>query len=153
MPRNTSKTIALTAEQERTAFAQRLNAALAAADVPASATVVQREFNIRNPQQPVTIHAARKWITGESIPSQQRLQILSAWLKVKPNWLRFGDDSEDMGGNATTVDEQMLLRSFRRLSARERKKLLALIQTSRIGRNTSATLIFGISLSLCFTIP
>jgi ATP/maltotriose-dependent transcriptional regulator MalT len=129
MPRNTSKTIALTAEQERTAFAQRLNAALAAADVPASATVVQREFNIRNPQQPVTIHAARKWITGESIPSQQRLQILSAWLKVKPNWLRFGDDSEDMGGNATTVDEQMLLRSFRRLSARERKKLLALIQT------------------------
>jgi hypothetical protein len=129
MPRNTSKTIALTAKQERTAFAQRLNAALAAADVPASATVVQREFNIRNPQQPVTIHAARKWITGESIPSQQRLQILSAWLKVKPNWLRFGDDSEDMGGNATTVDEQMLLGSYRRLSVRERKKLLALVQT------------------------
>lgn len=129
MPRNTPKTIALTAEQERAVFAQRLNAALAAADVPASATVVQREFNIRNPQQPVTNHAARKWITGESIPSQQRLQVLATWLKVTPNWLRFGDDSEDMGGNATTVDEQMLLRSFRRLSARERKKLLALIQT------------------------
>jgi hypothetical protein len=70
MPRNTPKTIARTAQQERTAFAQRLNAALAAVDVPASATVVQREFNARHPQQPVTSHAARKWITGESIPSQ-----------------------------------------------------------------------------------
>jgi hypothetical protein len=129
MPRNTPKTIARTAEQERTAFAQRLNAALAAADVPTSATVVQREFNARNPEQPVTSHAARKWITGESIPSQQRLQILSSWLKVTPNWLRFGDDTKDIGGDALSVDEQMLLGSYRRLSARERKKLLALVQT------------------------
>ena len=129
MPRNTPKTTARTAQQERAAFAQRLNAALAAVDVPASATVVQREFNARNPKQPVTSHAARKWITGESIPSQQRLQILSAWLKVTPNWLRFGDDTKDIGGDALSVDEQMLLGSYRRLSARERKKLLALVQT------------------------
>ena len=137
MPRNTPKTIALTAEQERAVFAQRLNAALAAADVPASATVVQREFNIRNPQQPVTNHAARKWITGESIPSQQRLQILSAWLKVTPNWLRFGDDYEDIGGNRISVDEQLLLRSFRQLPVRERQKLLELVQTMARGRGES----------------
>ena len=64
MPRNTPKTIALTAEQERETFAQRLNAALAAADIPPSATELQRQFNALSPQQPVTVHAARKWLMG-----------------------------------------------------------------------------------------
>lgn len=137
MPRNTSKTIALTAEQERAAFAQRLNAALSAAGIQASATEVQRQFNALSPQQPVTTHAARKWIMGEAIPTQQRLQTLSALLKVAPNWLRFGDDSDDVGGNATSVDEQLLLRSFRRLPARERQKLLELVQTMARGRGKS----------------
>jgi hypothetical protein len=137
MLRNTTKTIARTAKQERTAFAQRLNAALAAVDVPASTTVVQREFNTRHPQQPVTSHAARKWIMGESMPTQQRLQLLAAWLKVAPNWLRFGDDYEDIGGNRISVDEQLLLRSFRQLPVQERQKLLELVQTMARGRGKS----------------
>jgi hypothetical protein len=123
-----SRPLPKTAVQEREAFARRLNAALAAADIPSSATEVQRQFNALSPQHPVTIHAARKWIMGESIPTQQRLRTPSAWLKVAPNWLRFGDDSQDTLGKAMSVDEQMLLRSFRRLPPRERQKLLELVQ-------------------------
>jgi len=129
-----SRLLPKTAEQERETFAQRLNAALAAADIPPSATELQRQFNALSPQQPVTVHAARKWLIGESIPTQQRLQNLSTWLKVSPNWLRFGDDSEDIGGKAMSVDEQLLLRSFRRLPVRERQKLLELVQTMARGR-------------------
>jgi transcriptional regulator with XRE-family HTH domain len=130
MPRQSAKSQI----SEPEAFSQRLNAALVASDIVVSATAVQREFNALSPQAPVSAHAVRKWILGESIPTQQRLQVLAAWLKVTPNWLRFGDDSEDIGGNATTVDEQMLLQSFRRLPLRERKKLLALVQTMAQGR-------------------
>jgi hypothetical protein len=125
MPRQSAKSQI----SEPEAFSQRLTAALVASDIVVSATVVQREFNALSPQAPVSAHAARKWIMGESIPTQQRLQVLAAWLKVAPNWLRFGDDSEDFGGDATSIDEQMLLRSFRRLPVRERQKLLALVQT------------------------
>ena len=124
-----SRLLPKTAKQEREAFARRLIAALAAADIQASATEVQRQFNALCPQQSVTTHAARKWIMGEAIPAQQRLQTLSALLKVAPNWLRFGDDYEDIGGNRISVDEQLLLRSFRRLPVRERQKLLELVQT------------------------
>ena len=129
-----SRLLPKTAEQQREPFARRLNAALAAADISPSATELQRQFNALSPQQPVTVHAARKWLMGESIPTQQRLQTLSTWLKVSPNWLRFGDDSEDIGGKAMSVDEQMLLRSVRRLTPRERKKLLELVQAMARGR-------------------
>ncbi len=114
---------------EPQAFAQRLTAALVASNIVVSPTVVQRDYNKLSPHAPVSAHGVRKWIKGESIPTQQRIQVLSTWLKVAPNWLRFGDDSHDIGGKATSVDEQMLLRSFRRLPLQERKKLLALVQT------------------------
>ena len=125
MPRQSAKSKI----SEPEAFSQRLTAALVASDIVVSATVVQREFNLLSPQAPVSVHAARKWIMGESIPTQRRLQVLAAWLKVAPNWLRFGDDYEDIGGNRISVDEQLLLRSFRRLPVRERQKLLELVQT------------------------
>lgn len=46
---------------EPEAFSQRLTAALVAADIVVSATMVQREFNFLSPQAPVSAHTARKW--------------------------------------------------------------------------------------------
>jgi transcriptional regulator with XRE-family HTH domain len=81
---------------EREAFSRRLAKALTEAKIDlASPTVFAREFNRRYTGKPVSTHAARKWLMGESIPMQDKLRLLAAWLGVSAEWLRFGD-----GGNA-----------------------------------------------------
>lgn len=82
---------------ERDAFSQRLAKALKDAKVDVgSPTVFAREFNRRYTGKPVSTHAARKWLMGESIPTQDKLRLLAAWLGVSAEWLRFGE-----GGNAS----------------------------------------------------
>lgn len=77
---------------ERDAFSQRLAEALKDAKVDVgSPTVIAREFNRRYTGKPVSTHAARKWLMGESIPTQDKLRLLAAWLGVSAEWLRFGE--------------------------------------------------------------
>ncbi|MBI3230984.1 MAG: hypothetical protein HYZ45_12655, partial [Burkholderiales bacterium] len=40
--------------------------------------------------RPITVHAARKWIVGEAIPTQEKLRTLANWLGAPAEWLRFG---------------------------------------------------------------
>ncbi|MDE2310139.1 MAG: hypothetical protein KGL01_04850 [Betaproteobacteria bacterium] len=81
---------------EREAFSQRLAKVLKDAKVEVgSPTVLAREFNRRYTGKPISTHAARKWLMGESIPMQDKLRLLSAWLGVSAEWLRFGE-----GGSA-----------------------------------------------------
>ncbi|MRV70954.1 hypothetical protein GJ700_04370 [Duganella sp. FT92W] len=49
-----------------------------------------REFNIRFDGRPITVHAARKWLVGEAIPTQEKLRMIAQWLGVPADWLRFG---------------------------------------------------------------
>ena len=125
MPR-TAKQPALTEPQ---AFAQRLRAALVAAGVVVSPTTLQRKFNAVSGDAAVSVHAVRKWIMGESIPTQRRIQVLATWLAVSPNWLRFGERTAKDTIQAPSAAEHVLLRSFRRLGAQERRHILALVQT------------------------
>jgi transcriptional regulator with XRE-family HTH domain len=111
-------------EQER--FSERLNQALAAANYrPAGASLIMREFNLRFPDLAVTVHAVRKWIKGEAIPTQDKLVALAQWLGVKADWLRY--DGEVPA--ALPVPQQFsgedlrLLRDFQRLG-RERKHMV-----------------------------
>lgn len=72
-------------------FAARLHAALERVGVPARAAVVEREFNQRYWGKPITLHAARLWLRGETIPSHERLLCLAEWLGVEPQVLRYGE--------------------------------------------------------------
>ena len=77
--------------QERLLFSERLQQALRHAEYsPDSPTQLAREFNVRFEGNPVTVHAARKWLQGESIPTQEKLRALASWLDVPADWLRFG---------------------------------------------------------------
>ena len=81
---------------ERNAFSSRLQLALRNAKHPSShPTHLAREFNFRFSGSPITVHAARKWLVGESIPTQDKLRALSTWLGVTAEWLRFGGPEED----------------------------------------------------------
>lgn len=72
-------------------FTERLKQALYEAGYPARPVVLEREFNQRYWGKPVTVQAVRKWLVGDVIPTQDKLQALAEWLKVDPHWLRFGE--------------------------------------------------------------
>ncbi|MBC7575495.1 MAG: response regulator [Herminiimonas sp.] len=90
----------ITVTRERAKFRERLAKALQFAGYPHdSPTQLAREFNFRFSGRPVTIHAARKWLVGESIPTQDKLRILAQWLGVTAEWLRFGDADKTAAGH------------------------------------------------------
>ncbi|QPI53351.1 hypothetical protein IV454_20060 [Massilia antarctica] len=53
-----------------------------------------REFNRRHDGAPITADATRKWLRGETVPTQAKLRSIAAWLLVSPEWLRFGDGEQ-----------------------------------------------------------
>jgi transcriptional regulator with XRE-family HTH domain len=117
------------AEPEQAQFSERLAAALVARGMPASATVLQRVFNERNNDLAISVHAARKWLMGEAIPTQARLRNLAAVLGVSATWLRFGDEAAVSKNKPLSAQEHMLIRHFRSLPASQQTHLLALVQS------------------------
>lgn len=113
-------------QREREEFSRRLAQALAGAGLDErSPTFVAKEFNRRFAGLPVTVHAARKWLLGEAIPSQDKVQALAAWLGVRPEWLRYGETDT---ANAYAAKEPGLtesdldvIRQFRRLNTGHRQ--------------------------------
>ena len=95
---------------ERTQFAKRVKTVLLARGMPASPTELQRAFNARNPKLAVSVHAARKWLMGEAIPTQAPLRELAAVLQVSPTWLCVWLAQSSLGRRATG---SWLLREFR----------------------------------------
>jgi hypothetical protein len=116
-------------ELERTQFSKRVQAALVARGMPASATELQRAFNAQNPKLAVSVHAARKWLMGEAIPTQARLRELAAVLAVSPTWLRFGEEVIVKGSKPLSPQEHMLIQHFRSLPAAQQTHVLALLQS------------------------
>jgi hypothetical protein len=56
--------------------------------------VLARHFNEIYPGRPITVHAARKWLVAQAIPTQDKLRVLASWLDVPADWLRFGTVAE-----------------------------------------------------------
>lgn len=125
---------------ERREFSERLQKALRDADYsPDSPTQLAREFNPRFAGRPVTVHAARKWLIGEAIPTQEKLRVLAQWLNVPAEWLRFGSPaSEKSGGTAHSrlaAADMRLLEDLHRLDEKHQqlaREILALfVQLSK----------------------
>lgn len=60
-----------------------------AAGYPDRPAVLEREFNSRYWGRSVTFQAVPRWLRGEAIPSQDKLQVLAEWLRIEPQVLRF----------------------------------------------------------------
>ncbi len=100
----------MSSSEERLAFSQRLQLALRNADdSPSSPTHLAREFNRHFNGRGVTTHAVRKWLQGESIPTQEKLRALASWLDVPADWLRFGSLEPRKEGSApvSLVDRKL----------------------------------------------
>ncbi|MBB3102180.1 transcriptional regulator [Azomonas macrocytogenes] len=90
---------------EKTEFAERLRNAMLTAGYPDRPAVLEREFNSRYWGRSVTFQAASRWLRGQSIPSQDKLQVLAKWLDVEPQTLRFGEPSIRSCTSAIQVQE------------------------------------------------
>lgn len=124
---------------EKAAFSRRLLDALNQAGINViSPTLVAREFNKRYRDKPVTTQAVRKWITGESIPAQEKIRVLAKWLDVSAQWLRFGEEEKrpgtvpvaelrtpDRGGGACR--DHSLADGFGRLSHRHKEMIREMV--------------------------
>jgi hypothetical protein len=120
---------------ERHSFAARLRAALLAINQPTSATAFARAYNVRSEGEPVTIHGARKWLMGESFPTQEKLVVLARWLNVHPSWLRFGStengtyDFSPPPGPVFSIEQLALVRDVETLSTTARTILREIVDS------------------------
>jgi transcriptional regulator with XRE-family HTH domain len=112
---------------ERKEFAERLQSALRQARQTAdSPTALAREFNSRFPGQAITVHAARKWLMAESIPTQDKLRTLAQWLQVSAEWLRFGGQISVAGEESLTPKDDTLEAMLSAMSREDLKLVEAL---------------------------
>lgn len=122
------------ARTERQEFCERLTSAIAAAGCTPAPTALAREFNLRADGAAVTVHAARKWLVGDSFPTQERLHVLARWLNVSPQWLRFGEAPEHpplAANDVSTIPHKnvLMLADFKLLDERSQAVVLDLIHS------------------------
>jgi hypothetical protein len=79
-------------ENAKEKFAKRLRAAMEQGGYEAKPSVLEREFNLRYWGKPMTLHGVRRWLLGESMPTQDKLEALAEWLLLTPQQLRFGEE-------------------------------------------------------------
>lgn len=117
------------------AFSDRLKQALKeAGSLSLKPRVVQKAFNAQFSGRPVGTYAVRKWLRGESIPTQEKIRALAQWLGVSANWLRFG--AEPAAATAAVKPcEQDMVRNYLSLPSEyqelARRMILILLEKSR----------------------
>jgi hypothetical protein len=55
-------------------------------------SVLEREFNLRYWGKPMTLHGVRRWLRGETMPSNDKIKVLAEWLGEAPQDLGFGEN-------------------------------------------------------------
>lgn len=125
---------------ERESFSLRLQQALRNAHhSPESPTELARDFNVRFSGRPITVHAARKWLVGEALPTQDKMRTLAGWLGVPVEWLRFGGDERRTelleGASGFQPEELKLVADLQLLNDHDREIvrefIRILVRTSR----------------------
>lgn len=122
-------------DDAKTQFADRLRAAMTASGYEPKAAVLEREFNTRHWGKPMTLHGVRRWLRGETLPSQDKLITLAEWLKVPPHELRFGNEATQRAVQRTSWDsgigyqDRDIFVAFLRLPVPQRRLIREVILT------------------------
>ncbi|WP_324615562.1 transcriptional regulator [Halomonas salipaludis] len=116
--------------EEKRLFAERLKQAMREAGYDPRPSVLEREFNLRFWGKPITFQGVRRWLRGESLPSQDKLTVLAQWLKVEPQQLRYGAADDQGVGEPPAAwrtemsdEERELLDTYRALPEQQRDTL------------------------------
>lgn len=119
---------------DKAAFAERLAAAMRRAGLEPRASVLEKEFNTRYWGRAVTYQAVARWLKGEAIPSQEKLEVLAELLAIEPQVLRYGEgvvrrvrERQQMWMDGIAPAERDLIEAFMKLPAARRKILQEVI--------------------------
>ena len=109
-------------------FAQRLIKAMMALGLEPKPAVLERQFNLHYSGEPMTLHGVRRWLRGETLPSQDKLISLAEWLRVPPDELRYGAEikteiiqARKRWDEAISYQEREVFEAFLALPAPQRK--------------------------------
>lgn len=133
---------------EKLEFAERLRNAMLAAGYEARPSVLEKGFNSRYWGRSVTFQAVSRWLRGEAIPSQEKLQVLAEWLKIEPHALRFGEQAAEsirakrqQWDEALDYQERETIEAYLRLPVPQRKVIREVIKAfAKAFPNEKATL-------------
>ena len=113
---------------EKQEFAARLAAAMREAGYEPRVAVLEKQFNTRYMGRSVTYQGVARWLKGEAIPAQDKLQVLADWLGVEPHALRFGgqparaiQERKKRWEHALSGPEREVLEAFINLPAEQKK--------------------------------
>lgn len=102
----------------------------------AKPAVLEREFNTRYWGKPMTLHGVRRWLVGETLPSQDKLVVLAEWLGVQPQDLRYGaelphrvEERRARWDAGVGYEEREVFEAFLRLPVPQRRVVRDLILT------------------------
>lgn len=115
----------------RKSFAGRLSEAMSFAGLDQSPTSLARHFNRHVSGQSITMHGARRWLLGESMPTQGHLRALARSLGVSPEWLLMGQGDMLDGANRVprlNASEAELIKTFQLLGEPEREMVFKLMR-------------------------
>lgn len=115
----------------RSNFAKRLIEALAHAGLDDSPTTLARYFNLHSDGDVISMHGARRWLLGESIPTQGHLHALAKMLGVSSAWLLLGQGAmlEPLDSSAgDRMTERDFLLAYQALPGPEREVVCNLMR-------------------------
>ena len=119
-------------------FSERLRESMLTSGYEFRPVVLEREFNQRYWGNPVSVQAVRRWINGEAIPAQDRLQVLAEWLNVDPHWLRFG---EKLSGSV----QKQRKRSDVKMTPQERETVEVFMSLTQEKRKIISEIIYALA--------
>lgn len=118
-------------ENIRKKFAKQLKEALIAAGYEPKPAVLEREFNLRYWGKPVSLHGVRRWLFGETLPTEDKLLVLSEWLNISLEYLVHGTTNtikeKDSLYGVTPADRD-IISAYLALPLEQRKLVAAIIQ-------------------------
>lgn len=77
----------------------------------------------------ISVQTAHKWVTGQSIPRPERLDVIAKWLGVSSHRLSYGPDPQPTatGSSSKTVSSKALAQRIEALTIEQRRIVLVLI--------------------------
>ena len=110
-------------------FSERLRQSITKHSIPISPTILCKNFNQHHHGDNISIQTASNWLSGVSVPNQDKLQTLANWLSVDIHWLRFGDESKDENPMTLSGDQIQVAIGFASLTPPHQKIILDLISS------------------------
>ena len=110
-------------------FSERIRQSITKHSIPISPTILCKNFNQHHHGDNISIQTASNWLSGVSVPNQDKLQTLANWLSVDIHWLRFGNDLPVNHIPPRSTEQQNLVKNFALLSPIHQKIVLDLVNS------------------------